>query len=179
MSLIHGVPAHAQRFALSQPPGHLMLFKIRGLLFVISDPYGVGHRLSANEAQALNALRTENVRNNVTKFVDEALAGRVAITAEEEAKLQARIDAYASGYDFPLRRADRGLESPQALLAREIARDIIKAKLVREHLDLSKPEIDQLVEAKAQEGEVQEEAARRITRESELVNTALDGLAQL
>jgi hypothetical protein len=42
-------------------------FRIHSHLFLISDPFRVGHSLTDSEARALNALRSENIRNNLAK----------------------------------------------------------------------------------------------------------------
>ena len=50
-----------------------MLIQIRRYQFELLGPYAEGHRLTAGEAQALNSLRAENIRNAVAKTVHDAM----------------------------------------------------------------------------------------------------------
>jgi hypothetical protein len=70
---------------------------ISGQSFELSSPYNEGHVLNAAEANALNQLRHENIRNNVAKAVKEAyeLDSEEAIIAVIE-----KVAAYDAEYAF-------------------------------------------------------------------------------
>lgn len=54
---------------------------IKQYQFGLSDPYDEGHELTLAEAQALNALRAENIRNNGARAL-ERLQGRAGTKGE-------------------------------------------------------------------------------------------------
>jgi hypothetical protein len=97
---------------------------LNGYQFTISDPYAPGHPLTPEEAQALNALRAENIRNNFAKRhvagAIEAASGALLSLPQLRA-LQVQLDEYASTYSFGARKPNPrlGLIEAQAL---EIAR---------------------------------------------------------
>lgn len=83
-----------------------MKIRINQYAFELSEPFQTGHSLSANEAQALNSLRAENIRNNVAKRVREELAilgdGEL-LSLEQIKELQALVDRHSERYRFPSR----------------------------------------------------------------------------
>src|SRR5215207_2984116 len=90
---------------------------IAGNQFIIPAPFTEGYALNTNEAQALNQLLRENVRNN--------LAPREGLTQEA-------VDEYVATYEFGTRRgggAGRESLTPVQKRARAIAKDKITAAL--------------------------------------------------
>lgn len=104
--------------------------RIHQCQFVFPDRFSAGHQLSASEASALNSLRSENIRNNVAKFVNEELAkwpeGAVLSSALHE-RLQQRVEDYARDYEFSS-RAWAPPPSAVELEARELARERIRER---------------------------------------------------
>jgi hypothetical protein len=85
-----------------------MKIRIRQYAFEISTPYSSGHVLTDLEAQALNALRAENIRNNMSKVVQRelnCLGEGEALPSEVLADLTARITNYDKVYSFSPRFA--------------------------------------------------------------------------
>lgn len=88
--------------------------------FSFPDRYQPGHRLTPEEALALNQLLGENIRNNVDQWVGAAPAGILSV--EDLEALQHRIADYAEGYQFSGRTAvyrPSGLERELAQVAGE------------------------------------------------------------
>jgi hypothetical protein len=75
-----------------------MQLTIAGKTFQVEPKYEAGHSLSENEANALNQLRYENLRNN--------FAGKVKAGAEagiDDDTLQSQLADYANSYEFGAR----------------------------------------------------------------------------
>lgn len=111
-----------------------MQFRIRQYTFRAPDHFVPGHRLSPGEAQALNSLMADQIRNNVTRIVDRAirdLAPDELLSQQVQASLQDQIEAYAQGYHFvefkrPFRLGPIELEA--RALAEEKARAMAEAR---------------------------------------------------
>lgn len=86
----------------------LMRLVINGSQLELARRYAAGDVLSASEALALDALRAENIRNNLAK------------QAKGESVSQERLDAYAASYQFPQRRLSESEEDRELeLLAQQ------------------------------------------------------------
>lgn len=100
---------------------------IQGLTFNTPRPYAEGYTLKSNEADALNNLLGENLRNNFRQRVlDAKEKGEL-----DHAALQAEFDAKAAEYEFGARRGGGGTAQPKDPVEREayaIAREKIKAR---------------------------------------------------
>ena len=108
--------------------------KIAGEMFEIADKYAEGHNVSVNEANALNAVRRENIRNNQAKFIK---ANQELEKPESAKKMQNLIDKYAETYEFGL-RAVREAVDPVTKVALRLARAAVRQTL--KDNDLSKNE---------------------------------------
>lgn len=85
-----------------------MRIKIKQYSFEISSPFAEGTILTQAEAQALNALRAENIRNNMSRVVERetaAIPEGGLLSTDAVAGLQAQITRYDERYKFPLRFA--------------------------------------------------------------------------
>lgn len=87
-----------------------MIVTIQGQEFQLSEPFGPGSRLDAAEAKAVNALRAENIRNNLNK----AWGKRGLVPDEADVRLYDQT--YRLGQITP---ALRGLEDEVARLTEE------------------------------------------------------------
>lgn len=77
--------------------------RIKQSSFSFPDHFALGHRLSQAEAQALNSLLAENVRNNTARWVADAYAelpDGAMLPDAAHARLQAKIAEYARDYHF-------------------------------------------------------------------------------
>lgn len=134
---------------------------IQGHLFTMSAPYKVGHVLTAGEAQALNQLRAENVRNN--------FAARMKAAAEKGQSLgQSELTAYDESYAFQVGAGGgpRGPADPVTDLARRLALHDVKGAIRAGGLkvkDFSSEKLESLIDdALAQRPEYMKAAAKAI-----------------
>lgn len=155
-----------------------MQVRIKGYSFSIAEPYSEGHTLTRGEAQALNGVRAENVRNNLKKLVDEAqtLAGDRLLSPGELAQIQSRFTEYDAGYSFEERRAQAPRRGDLEIAAREIATEVVDARARQEGLDLTPEDREVFIEQVAQDPGVLEQAHQRATAKRQAL---ADSLADL
>jgi hypothetical protein len=79
------------------PEGFQSISGGNGTRYLVRAPYVAGHVLTALEADALNGLRGENLRNNLTAK-NKALA-----TKEDRVLTQDEVSAYDEKYQFAVR----------------------------------------------------------------------------
>lgn len=146
--------------------------------FPISDPFLPGHSLSPEEAQALNALRAENIRNNlaqqVRKKVDLLEPGQLLPPAalEELGEIAARYDRE---YQFGIRRA-YSREGPIEAEAKEIAKGLVLARAKADGRSISVEDLPRLIEEASKEPEVLAEARQRVEEHQRVATGALESL---
>lgn len=97
-----------------------LVVRIRQHDFPIEREFVEGHIMTESEAQAMNQLLVENIRNNVTGWVTKLSGGRAALTAEQHADLTEKINDYANAYEFKT-RMNRRPANPLDATIREIA----------------------------------------------------------
>lgn len=152
--------------------------------------YAEGHVCSANEANALNQVRLENIRNNTASKIKKAAEdGKVkpeevnldstqVTVGEETMSLREAIQRYADGYEFgaravrsaePIDPVDREAER----IAKEAIRAALKAKKVKV-ADLPEGKFDEAVEAYAAREDVRAEAKRRVKQREKIGEGELD-----
>lgn len=128
---------------------------IAGRSFTVEPKYSEGHTLTANEASALNQLRSENLRNN---FAQKAKDG----ASQED------FDKYASSYEFGVRTGGGRTSDPVEAAAMEIARETIRDALRKAGKKLTDYKAAQISAAAAKllEGDrgpsIREAAKRRV-----------------
>lgn len=146
--------------------------------FSVSAPYSEGHSLSALEAQALNAIRAENIRNLAFKAFKKAglLASIQSPTSlEQMARDVSRID---HSYEFrPPSTPKR--ESPLDLLLREIALEIIQQRERQQGYPLSDSDFDSTLQTLICAPEVQSEARRRLEARQVIAQQSLEEIFDL
>lgn len=104
---------------------------VGGLPVTISTPYTEGHTLNAAEAKALNAVRAENIGNNMRKMIAELKATDGSWSDEAKAKIAAEIATYDAEYAFSLGGGGGTprVTDPLAKEAASIARTVLLGKL--------------------------------------------------
>jgi hypothetical protein len=102
---------------------------IQGTVFSLDAPYEEGYQLKKHEANALNGLLAENVRNNMASTIaseklkiagwseeriknakteeKSAAIEKVTLNDEQKTSLQEAIDKYATEYEFGVRVGGR------------------------------------------------------------------------
>lgn len=103
---------------------------IAGHMFKVADRYEEGHELTANEANALNQMRRENIRNNLAKKVEEKKNGKEKVEDDAVlAALQTEIDDYAEDYEFGVRVGGGVTRDPVMREAMRIAREKVEENI--------------------------------------------------
>jgi hypothetical protein len=140
---------------------------IAGSTFSIPAPFTEGYTLNSREADALNQLLKENVRNNLAPKI--------------EGLTQQAVDEYVLTYEFNVRRGGGGGASlnPVEKKARTIARERIQSALKERNMriDLKTEEGKAWMEEKVAEVAARPEIIKLAERQlRDLEKLALDGL---
>jgi len=160
-----------------------MKIRINQYFFGIGSKYRAGHELTQNEADALNGLRAENIRNNVKRWIDEATRGLAPgelLTPDAISSLQDKVSEYARDYEFGPRGEPKGGIRKTAfeieLLAIATARVEEQARSM--DITLSEEGFQEAVESQMKLAIVVEEARRRVSARQELAQQALQSLLE-
>lgn len=154
-----------------------MQIHIRHYDFTLDAPYEEGHKLTLGEAQALNGLRAENIRNNISKVINAKLDGRAnedVLTAEEVAELQALVDDYAGKYFFKFREGKGEQRGQLSAETYAIARERVAAILRASGSD-REPTQGEIAQMQQDEG-IQSEARANIEARALIARQALEEL---
>lgn len=156
-----------------------MQIRIKQYTFLLDEPYTEGTVLTAGEAQALNALRAENVRNNVSKLVDNELAvlAKGELLPKEVLEgLQQQITVYSRAYRF-LARHQPG-NRPGALEAecQIVAQTQVTAALAAGNEVLTVEELRTRVAEVALSDGVQDQARKNLEARNRVAERALEDL---
>jgi hypothetical protein len=158
-----------------------MKIRIGQYAFSIGSPFASGHVLSANEAEAMNRLRAENIRNNVKKWVDQERA-RCAVgellTPDALSELQDKISAYAASYQFGVIGEPKGglRRTPFEQELRAVALERVELQMRQMEIELSAEALELALEQQMKLAPVVEEARRRVKARQELAAQALEEL---
>jgi hypothetical protein len=154
-----------------------MKISIRQHTFTVRSTYSEGTVLTKAEAQALNGLRAENIRNNISRAVLTALADRTVLTAEEHRELQELVTEYDLKYQFQ-QKVDRGGQgkSPVEAEALAVATETVEAHLRQTGQVISAREYEQALAAALATPEVQATARKRVVLAQEAAKRALEEL---
>jgi hypothetical protein len=158
---------------------------IKGQVFEVEDDTSivVGAPLTEGQVSALQQTRRENIRNNMSKKVEEALNGSSQLSDESMSRLQALVDEYAGKYEFGVRQpgAPR-VTDPVEKEARAEAAEVIKAAYYARKGERVKGEalteaVNDLMEARGEEyrAQAREKLARREKASEEMLRAS--GLA--
>lgn len=159
---------------------------VQGLEFEIPGVklYAEGHQVTANEANVLNQIRRENVRNNVAGKIKAAAekanvkpedldADSVMIGEGEEAvNLRQYVTDYFLSYEFGI-RAVRTSEpvDPIEREAFRIAKETVRLALKQNNIkvkDLEEGQFENMVEQLSEDAEILAEAKRRVKANDKL-----------
>ena len=146
-----------------------MIIRIKGHTFKLSEPHQEGDRLSAGEAQALNALRAENIRNNMAKKLAKLQspltpAGLEVFTSE--------VVAYDQAYIFQARPGSPKAAGSFDAEVQKLAREVAEAKVRADQLP---PGAQGWLEHElATSPEIHNEARRRLALRDEVARKALE-----
>jgi hypothetical protein len=93
--------------------------------FSVPMPYVAGHQLTEGEADQLNQVLHENIRNNYAKKVKDAVTG----STFDQATMQSELDDYSVSYEFGVRSGGGRISDPIEREAMTIAKELVKAKI--------------------------------------------------
>ena len=111
--------------------------KVQKVAVKIPQPFAEGHKLRANEAEALNAYYTNCVRNGIAADVKDMLTKAGAFDSEgninsdkvDSKAVQKMVDDYVNEYDFGMTTGRTG--DPVEREAMEIARNAVRSAIQR------------------------------------------------
>jgi len=111
-----------------------LTIRIRNHQFALSPRFAEGTVLTLGEAQAMNQLFCENVRNNTDQWVIAAIseAGDAPLPKEKLEELQSRITEYAEKYQFQPRAAIKLRATAVEVEAREVAKEMAEGRGLRD-----------------------------------------------
>lgn len=137
---------------------------IQGEKFNVTTPYVAGHAITESEANALNQVRCENIRNNVATKLRKLQAGEEGAMTMEE--IVAFANDYDQKYDFTQSRGTgRAAMSPVEREARRLARTALGAALKKagkKRRDYTDEEYEKLVSSVAERDDIQKEAKKAV-----------------
>lgn len=107
---------------------------VKNKIFSIPTPFAAGHVCTQNEANALNQLLAENVRNNI--------AGKMKAGADID---QAAFDSYVASYDFGVRAVST--KDPVEKIIRELVETKINQQLAAKGISRKAMSTEQYNEA--------------------------------
>lgn len=153
---------------------------IQGETFTIPRPFAEGHVCNDKEADVLNQILAENVRNNRASFVKKA-KDEGKFNAEE---MQAEIDTYVSEYEFGIRRSGGGSSGPKVSpverLANNKAWDIIKMALKKKGIKITSVSAEQkavlVAQYLEQRPEIMKEAEKELAKQQKAAEQQLDDI---
>jgi len=122
---------------------------INGALFDVPDDPSIvpGVPLTENMASALQRARRENVRNNMSRKVDEVRNGADSLTDQQYAELQEQVRQFAERFQFGARQRSVHVSDPVEREARNDVGETIKATYLAQHgLKLRNSEIGEAID---------------------------------
>lgn len=151
---------------------------IQGHTFVVPTPFTEGHKCSKAEAEALNQLLKENLRNNFASKLRKAKEDHgEAIPEDKLIMLKSSFQKYADDYTFQGRKVGVPRD-PVTAEATKIAKDKVREALAKRGVtvkSLAEGRFDSLVaEVLAKYPAIRAEAQRRVSAQASVAIEALD-----
>lgn len=148
--------------------------RIRQYTFELTDVFATGHQITEAEAFALNTLRAENIRNNVSrKVLEEAekLPYGTLLPVALLETLQSYITDYADTYQFALPTV---VKNRVGALEREI--QYVAEIAVAQVMEVTDPGWDAALERAKGLPEIKEEARRRLEAKQAIAQSSIEEL---
>lgn len=153
--------------------------RIRGYQFSVKAPYQLEEPMGEAEVCQLNDLRADNIRNNMTKPVVDAIAALPPdsmLSPAELLALQAKITAYDNTYALQLKHQARPRVGQIEAEARVIAEERLDAQLREAGLAVPAEEYTKLLAEMIQLESVQQLARERLAAKRSVVAGTLEDL---
>lgn len=150
---------------------------IKQYSFSVKAPYREGSVLSETEAQALNALRAENIRNNVSKWIIEAQSrcGKGLLPQQVVDEIRKRIRDYDRDYTFQPKTERKRLGAIE-VEALSLAVSIAGTAARKEGRDDSEEALREEIELLSQSLEIIAEARAIVEEKQRIAQEGLEGL---
>lgn len=177
MTTEHEVPhSHA-----THDPLHARALVVQGVTLRVPAPYQGGHVMTQGEADAMNQLFAENLRNSFSKRIKTALDANDGklLSPEALADFQVQMDTYASKYSFDntsRQRAPRVVDPVERKLLKMAEQAVVVMLNSKgyQKSQISKENFQSLVETvvKTHPG-LREDAARAVELESHIAQNVI------
>jgi hypothetical protein len=141
--------------------------KAQGHIVSVPEPFAEGHSVSVAEANVLNQVFAENLRNNIATKIKAAAEAGEPLSDEQ---VQELFTEYATQYEFGIRSVAEPVD-PVEKEARSLARTAVNAALRKQNIkvsDLEDGKHDELIDAALDKHpHFREEAERRVAATQE------------
>ncbi len=145
--------------------------------FSISEPFKAGSVLTLAEAQALNQLTLENIRNIASKAMGKAERGEDGLlTVESEREVRRVIADLDAHYEFKLRSPPRVKSSTLEAEIARVAEEAVEAHARQIGAELSETQRLEAEEAYRQSPSVLSEAKRRLAERIRINSETIEDL---
>jgi hypothetical protein len=139
--------------------------------FTLRDPYQAGQRLTPIEAQVLNALRAENIRNTARRKWQRAIG---VLSSEEETELSQLITKLDEDYQFSPPGPPRS--STFESLCDHLATEAVSASLRKEGITVDERRFRELVQGCSQREDIKEAAREQLRVRQQIAESSLEDL---
>lgn len=154
---------------------------VQGVTLHVPSPYTGGHVMSQGEADAMNQLFAENMRNSFSKKVKAAQekAEGQPLSTEILAELQAQMDTYTAAYSFDgggRQRAPRVVDPVERKLHKMAEQAVVVMLNSKgyQKSQISKENFQSLVDTViATQPQLREDAARAVELESRIAQNVI------
>ncbi len=156
-----------------------MKIRIKQYHFEVSEPFQPGHRLNEAEAQALNGLRAEHIRDNVSKVVSKALAESqdgALLSPKALEEVSRAIAQYDSRYNFIFKHEPRAKRGLLESVVRGLAEEWVEVQLRQQDLTLSEEDREKLILQTEQLEPIQTAARERLAVQQSVARETLEDL---
>ena len=157
-----------------------MLISIKNYSFEITEPYAEGMEISLAEAQALNALRADNIRNALSRSLEKLVAehGQV-LPIEYLIALKAECARRNETYEFEVRKAPK-VQGPRSgsfeAIALEVATEWIDRWAAETGQVLDDEQRASQIASTSLREDVMREAHQRLSIKQQVASSALSEL---
>ena len=156
-----------------------MFFHLSHYGFTLSEPFASGHVLTRAQAQALNALRGENIREIVRREWDRLAkpTGEDGLLSEAQVEaFQAKITEIDRRYEFKERPTSRPKAGTLGAEIESVAREAVEEIARRSGEAISISRFDDLVSDFQTRIDIQAEARRRLSAKIAQSKMAIEDL---
>lgn len=154
-----------------------MQIRIKQYQFEIEEPFAEGHKLTKGEAQALNVLRAENLRNSATKQLELLGFGRDLLPAGDLEAFRQKVRELDQAYRFKsYEKVGKPRPGPLEAEELEVAKEQLELRARAEGREISEEELEKKALEWKSLPSVQAEARRRLEQKNKVLADSLKDL---